>query len=84
MMNDIRWRIDRASTAQLLELLWQIWDRLNRCFRFMDGPIRCHRQCESCSNRCCHHSHSMTEESRHEWYGPHRCFIHDDNGYEYL
>ena len=40
MMADTRWRLSQASTSQLLELLWQIWDLLNRKFRFADGPIR--------------------------------------------
>ena len=39
MMADTRWRLSQASTAQLLELLWQVWDVLNRRLRFSEGPI---------------------------------------------
>ena len=41
MMADTRWRVSQAYTSQLLELLWQIWDILNRKLRFSDGPIWC-------------------------------------------
>ena len=44
-MADTRWRLSQAATSQLLELLWQIWDLLNRKFRFSDGPNRCRHKC---------------------------------------
>ena len=84
MMADTRWRLSQASTSQLLELLWQIWDLLNRKFRFADGPIRCRHKCQWCRNYCCYHSHSLQEEEKHAWDGPHRCFTHDFDGYQYL
>ena len=83
-MADTRSRISQASTTQLLELLWQIWDILNRRFRFSDGPVRCRHQCQWCENRCCYHSHSHYQEERHSWYGPHKCFLHDEDGYEHV
>ena len=52
--------------------------------RFAEGPIRCRHQCQWCENRCCYHSHTLAQEQRHEWYGQHKCFLHDENGYDYL
>ena len=84
MMADTRWRLSTASTSQLLELLWQIWDLLNRKFRFFEGPIRCRHTCQWRRNKCCFHSHSLQEEENHACGGPHICFIHDFDGYQYL
>ena len=72
----------RACT--LLELLWQIRDILNRRLRFSDGPIRCRHKCQGCENKCCFQFHSISQEEQHSWYGPHKCFLHDDAGYEHL
>ena len=83
-MSDTQRNIHQASVAQLLELLWQIWDILNRRLRFADGPFRCRHQCQWCEHRCCYHSHTISQEQRHEWYGPHKCFLHDENAYDYL
>ena len=83
MMADTRWRLSQDSTAQLLELLWQVWDVLTRRLRFSEGPIRCRHKCEMCDHTCCFHSHSLHQEESHAWYGPHRCFLHDENGYDY-
>ena len=59
-MSDTRRNINQASVSQLLELLWQIWDILNRRLRFAEGPSRCRHQCQWCENRCCYHSHKRT------------------------
>ena len=81
MMADTRWRLSQASTSQILELLWQIWDLLNRKFRFADGPIRCRRGVAIIAATI-HILYKKKKDMRGTALT--RCFTHDFDGYQYL